>query len=108
MHLIERSQPDVAVYAAAAIPTGVGLLGIVNANGYSVFTVRIEIRSEIVAERSIAIGAGAEFMTIDEDCGVHIGSIEVNVYFIFGLVGRESESLAVPAYSAGESSASGT
>ncbi|GFI52922.1 hypothetical protein IMSAGC021_01231 [Muribaculaceae bacterium] len=87
VYFIERAEPDVAVDAATAIPARVWLFGVVDTHSYHVFAVSFEIRGEIIAERCVAVRTCAEFMSVDEDGGVHVGSVKVDER-LFALLSR--------------------
>jgi hypothetical protein len=64
-----------AVDATTRVPTGVGLVGVVNSDGYYVLTL-VYIGGDIVLETAIAIRAKAYLLSIDIHGGVHVNTIE--------------------------------
>ena len=102
-----RAEPHVAIDAAAGIPAGVGLLGIVDAHGYDVVAVTVEPRGEVIAERSVAVGACAEFVSVDVDGRVHVGTVKINHQIVTFLDIVKRERLAIPSHAARECSAAG-
>ena len=101
MHGSELAQPHIAVNPATAVPARVGLLGIVDTHGNDI-PAFVQPRSEVVAERRVAIGARAETMTVDIDRGIHVGSVEVHINTLFKVGGCDVKAFTIPAYASGE------
>ena len=101
MHGSELAQPHIAVNPATAVPARVGLLGIVDTHGNDI-PAFMQPRSEVVAERRVAIGARAETMTVDIDRGIHVGSVEVHINTLFKVGGCDVKAFTIPAYASGE------
>jgi hypothetical protein len=68
-------EPYMAVDATTRVPTGVGLVGVVNSDGYYVLTL-VYIGGDIVLETAIAIRAKAYLMAVNEYRRIHVDSVE--------------------------------
>ena len=73
-------EPHMAVDATARVPTGVGLVGVINTHGYYVLTF-VYVWGDIVLETGIAIRARAYLLSIDINGGVHVNTIELQEIF---------------------------
>ena len=60
MHLAGDQQPRMPVDARARVPAGVGLEGVVDADGQHVRAVRLKVLGQIVGEADIAEGPLAD------------------------------------------------
>ena len=102
------SKPNMAIDAATAVPTAVGLVAVVHFDSDHIVTFFIYIRCKVVFETAISIGAGAELMAVDIDRGVHVDTIEANDIAVELLLGVDGEMLAIPAHSSGQGTTAGT
>ena len=96
----ENFKGDGGVDAAGVIPAGGGFEGVVDVDLDAVFS-GDEVRGEFVGEGEVAVGEDAEGGSVEEDLGVHVDAIEVEMQFlIFGESGR-GECFAIHRDSAG-------
>ena len=98
MSWIQLCQPYITVDAATGIPARIGLFGIVHTNRQHILHSPLDIGSQVITERDVPVGTCPQFMAIDINGGVHIGTIEIYAiaFALIGLIG--SKSLAIPAY----------
>ena len=75
-----------AIDAATAIPSAVGLVAVVHAHCHNILSTIYNIRCKVVAEGTVAIGALTEQCAVDPHLGVHIHTVEVDVE-LFALIG---------------------
>lgn len=96
----EDFKSDGGVDAAGVIPAGGGFKGVIDTDGEGVFSF-FEMWSEVVGEGEVAVREGAEGSAVEEDFGVHVDAIKVEVEFLgVGEVGC-GECFAIPADAAG-------
>ena len=79
-------EPHMAIDAATAIPSAVGLVAVVHAHCHNILSTIYNIRCKVVAEGTVAIGALTEQCAVDPHLGVHIHTVEVDVE-LFALIG---------------------
>ncbi len=96
MNRIELGQPDISVDAAAGIPAGIRLLGVVDPDGNHVVPAPVQIRGKVISERDIAVRPHSKRMSVDEDLGVHIYAVKVDVDLPALVLCRDRKYLAVP------------
>lgn len=93
-------ESDGGVDAAGVIPAGGGFEGVVDVDFNAIFSFE-EMWGEFVGEGEVAVGEGAEGSAVEEDLGVHVDAIEVEMEFlIFGESGW-GEGFAIPSDTAG-------
>ena len=71
-------EPYVAVDATAGVPTGVGLVGVVDTHCHHVLTF-VDVRGDVVLEAGVAIRAGAYLLAVYEYRRIHVDSVEFEV-----------------------------
>ena len=76
MQCVYFCEPHMAVDTTATVPTAVRLVAVVHLHGNDI--IFLKIRREVIAERTVAVRAGAEPMTIDPHRSVHINAIEID------------------------------
>ena len=102
-HGFGGGQVDVAVDARAGIPAGIGkIVVVIDADGEDIVAALVEVRREVVFERSIAVRAFAEFVAVQVDGGVLVDAVEAEDECFVLLVGGEGEVLAIPGDAAGK------
>ena len=95
MRLRRSDEPHVAVDAAARVPAGIRLLGVVAAHGdHVVFARRRDKRRDVIAERAVAVRPCPDFVAVDIDRAVHKDAVELHGDPVCV---RRREVLAVPA-----------
>ena len=72
---VSLGEPYVAVYTTTAVPTGVGLVGVVYTYCHNILAF-MNIGSDVVFETAIAVWPKPNLLTIDINCRVHINPIE--------------------------------
>ena len=109
---VDRSrgdEADVAVDAAAGVPTRVGLLCVVASHGDDiVLALGVEVGGDFVRERAVAVGPCPDRVAVHEDRAVHEDAVELNRHDLaLGDAFRSLEMLAVPAYAARKGASAG-
>ena len=79
--LVCLREPNMTVDAASAVPTGVRLVAVVYFYNHHVLALA-KIRSDVIFKRTITIRAGAHFLTVDINGGVHINAIKLKQIFL--------------------------
>ena len=97
-------EPYVAVDATAGVPTGVGLVGVVDTHCHHVLTF-VNVGGNVVLEAGVAIRAGAYLLAVYEYRRIHVDSVELQEGFLAAC--RQRENLPVPADATGEGTAGG-
>ena len=102
MHLARDQQPRMPVDARARVPAGVGLEGVVDADGQHVRAVELEVLGQIVGEADVAAGPLAERVAVDPDLAVLVDAVELDGDLL-ALAGRgQAKRLAIPADAGGQ------
>ena len=93
-----------AVDAASAVPTAVGLVAVIHLYGDNVVAVGTQPGREFVAETAVSVGTLAQFVTVYIHGGVHIHTVEIDE-IAFARLWLQLQLLAIPPYSAGQCAA---
>ena len=96
MGSLRLDKPHVAINTTTRIPTAVGLVSIIHSHGNYVVALLVEVRCEVVLERTITIGTSAQVMSIDIHRGIHIHTIEGDGILVIFLLRTDGEVLAIP------------
>ena len=97
-------EPYMAVDATAGVPTGVGLVGVVDTHCHHVLTF-VDVRGDVVLEAGVAIRARAYLLSIDINGGVHVNTIELQEGFLAAC--RQRKVFPVPPDATGEGTTGG-
>ena len=96
MYFLSLVDPHMAIYAASAIPSAVGLVAVIHSHCHHVLFAIFYIRCHIIAERTVAVGSLSEQGAVYPHLSVHIHTVEVDVELL-SLVGIiHIECLAIP------------
>ena len=88
-------QHNVAENSRAGVPAGIRRL-VGDPEQQFVFSLVEEI-GDIVLKRGVAVGPGAGFLSVDEQCGVHINAVKIEQHPARKLFRRAGEGTPVPA-----------
>ena len=72
-----RDEPHVAVDAGTAVPTAVGLFGVIDLDQHLVRRVLMQIGCDVDGEGGIAVGVLSGLLAVDEDLSLLIDTLEV-------------------------------
>ena len=97
-------EPNMAVDATAGVPTGVGLVGVVDTHCHHVLTF-VDVRGDVVLEAGVAIRAGAYLLAVYEYRRIHVDSVELQEILFFAC--RQRKVFPVPPDATGEGTAGG-
>ena len=89
-------QPHMAVDACAGVPARTEMFG-VEAYGHHILLTEAEIRGKFHAERGVAVGPRAHFLSVEPHFGVGHRPVEVQIEALAAVFGRHLEVLPVPA-----------
>ena len=99
-------QPHMTVDAAAAIPAGIGLVGVVDTHGHHVLAL-LHIGRDVILETRIAVRTEADLLAVHIDRRVHIDAVELQeIFLVDGR--RQREMLPVPPDSPGQGTTAST
>lgn len=109
MYGVGRYHPYMAVYAASAVPSRVGLFRVVDTYGHDVLA-GTEVGRDVAAERYVSVGAHTGRVPVDKDLREHIYAVKIEIDAFVGC--KQStvyvEVFAIPSYSAGKCTPAGS
>ena len=76
MHIVSLCQPNMTIDATTGIPTGVGLVAIIDTDSNDI-AVATHIARDINYKRAVSVRAVVDNLTIDENDGIHIDTIKL-------------------------------
>ena len=98
-------EPHMAVDAASAIPSAVGLVAVIHTHCHHVLPSIYNIRCKVVAERTISVWSLSEQCAVDPHLCIHIHPVKVDVHHLSLVSIINCECLAIPSDTARQCSA---